>query len=830
VKLYCRQLKGAYPTEPDFFNMRFSELSQIASGTLVQLVQERPLDTFLTDSRKPAISEGACFFAIAGPRHDGHQFIESLYNLGVRQFVVEKTMRWSSFPAANFFHAESAVVVLQQLAVHHRQLFHYPVIGITGSNGKTIIKEWLYQLLSPEESVVKNPGSYNSQLGVPLSVLQMQTHHSVGIFEAGISRAGEMEKLRDIIQPTIGIFSNLGSAHDEGFASRQQKANEKAALFSKAEGVIFCSDTPEIAAALAPLKVKKIAWGYRADAGIVVKISGTHLSIVYEGTDYAFDLPFKEPSFIENLVHCIVLLLHLGKSLFVIQERIRQLKTVPMRLEMKQAIGQCQLIDDSYNNDLAGLQIAINFLSAQQKKKKTLILSDILQSGLGEEELIKKVQSILSHAGLYRFIGIGAVLSKFSGQLNSMGHAQFFKSTEAFLTEISFDQFHDEVILLKGARPFQFEKIAAQLQRKIHGTVMEVDLNAMVSNLNYFKSKLKPGVKTMVMVKAFAYGSGSEEVANLLQYHKVDYLGVAYADEGVDLRKSQITLPIMVMNPTEESFDTLLAHQLEPEIYSLKILKALISFLEGRVCKIHVKVDTGMHRLGFQEDLDHAIELLKANPHIQIASMFSHLAGSDESEHDSFSQQQVVAFQGQYEKLTNELRVKPLRHVLNSPGILRFPEFQFDMVRLGIGLYGINPTENKFDGLKPVATLKSVISQIKKVSAGETVGYSRRGKALHDMKLATIAIGYADGFSRAFSRGAGVVLVNGKRAPVVGNVCMDMTMIDITGIDAEEGDEVIVFGKGLPIQEVAQRINTIAYEILTSTSERVKRVYHAESI
>lgn len=812
--------------------MQFSQLATVIPGQLLQLAADRPIDTFLTDSRKVKLTDGACFFAMAGPRHDGHQYIDALYQAGVRQFVIEHTVAIDRYPAANFFQTASSIKALQQIAVQHRAAFAYPVIGITGSNGKTIIKEWLFQLLSPELSVVKNPGSYNSQLGVPLSVLQMQPHHQIGIFEAGISRRGEMETLERIIQPTLGIFSNIGPAHDEGFVNRQEKISEKLTLFSHADAVVFCADHEAIADAISHSLIKeKLGWGVSNRAAISVRRNGRELTIHFRQHEHRFQLPFADSSSVENLTHCIVLLLQLGKTAAFIQNGIDHLKVIPMRLEMKQGVNQCLLIDDSYNNDLAGLQIAIDFLSAQQKKKKTLILSDILQSGLPEESLMTQIKTMVDSAGVSRFIGVGPVLARHRTEFGNSFQTDFFSSTDEMLKQVSADQFQQEIILLKGARPFQFEKIAERLQRKIHGTVMEIDLNAMVNNLNYFKSKLQPGVKLMVMVKAFAYGSGSEEVANLLQYHQVDYLGVAYTDEGVDLRKNHITLPIMVMNPTEESFATLLEHKLEPEIYSIKLLKALVAFLDGRTCRIHLKIDTGMHRLGFDNDLEHALSLLKANRNIQVVSVFSHLAGSDEAEHDAFSQQQVNDFTTKYQQLVSELQVKPLRHVLNSPGILRFPSYQFDMVRLGIGLYGMNPTEEKIGALKPVATLKTVISQIKKIPAGESVGYSRRGKATHNMTLATIAIGYADGFSRSFSRGVGSVLIHGKRAPVVGNVCMDMTMVDITEIpDAQEGDEVIVFGKELPIQEVARQINTIAYEILTSTSERVKRVFYAESI
>jgi alanine racemase len=522
---------------------------------------------------------------------------------------------------------------------------------------------------------------------------------------------------------------------------------------------------------------------------------------------------------------------HLGLSVAVIQESIQELRAVPMRLELKEGINQSQIIDDSYNNDLAGLQISLEFLANQyHKTQRRLILSDILQSGLEPAVLATRIRELVMKNKVDRFVGIGPVLMAYRDWFDNRAH--FFASTEDFLAHFDVNELHNEVILVKGARPFQFEKITRRLQRRVHGTIMEIDLGAIVHNLNFFRSRIKHSTKIMVMVKAFAYGSGSTEIANILQYHKINYLGVAYADEGIELRKNNISLPIMVMNPSEESFAQMAAYNLEPEVYSFKTLQALLTFQNGNPCKIHLKLDTGMHRLGFEEeDLSSLIALLQENKHLHVASIFTHLAGADEKEHDEFSRQQAADFMRWADQISAALGDKPIYHALNSPGILRLPDLQMDMVRLGIGLYGVDPTPYKFDQLQPVATLKTLISQIKYISAGETIGYGRRGKAEKDMTLATIAIGYADGFNRAFSRGVGEVLIRGQRAKVTGNVCMDMTMVDITHIgDAREGDEVIVFGGALPIQEVSASVGTIPYEILTNTSERVKRVFVAESI
>jgi alanine racemase len=812
-------------------DLRFAQLSTLAPGRLVQAVDDRPLTDIFTDSRKPILAEGSCFFAICGTRHDGHQFIGSLYNSGVRQFVVEKELNWNEYPLANFFLAASTIQALQKIASFHRGQFSLPVIGITGSNGKTIVKEWLYQLLSPDFVAVKNPGSYNSQLGVPLSVMQIRSHHTMGIFEAGISKPGEMENLAAVIQPTIGLFTNIGSSHDEGFPDRSSKIREKLKLFSACRAMIYSSDHNgiDIEARKALTGVELVSWGTDRKALMSVDFHANEVVITHGQKKDTFAMQIREGVQRENVIHCIVVMLHLGIEAAIIQARLNSLKSVPMRLELKHGVNQSLLIDDTYNNDLAGLQISLDFLSGQQKANKVLVLSDILESGLTPDSLIDDIVKLLRPYGLNHFIGIGPVLSGHQSSFDFIPKKEFFPNTEEFLGQDPESRFRDAAVLVKGARPFRFERIVARLGSKIHGTVMEIDLAAVVNNLNYFRSRLKPGVKLMVMVKAFAYGSGSEEVAALLQYHRVDYLGVAYADEGVALRRNHITLPIMVMNPSEDSFELMAANNLEPEIYSLRLLRALISSTSAG-CRIHLKIDSGMHRLGFGEhDIAEVILLLKENPKIEVVSVFSHLAGSDEPSHDAFTHRQAHLFEKLSASLAAGIGKSPLRHVLNSPGILRFPDLQFEMVRLGIGLHGVDPTEEPREGLQPVATLKTIISQIRQVEPGETIGYGRHGVAQAPMMVATIAIGYADGFSRSHSRGVGIVLVNGKRAKVVGNVCMDMTMIDVTGIDAVEGDEVIIFGKGMPVTDVAARIGTIPYEILTNTSERVKRIFHTES-
>lgn len=817
--------------------IKISQLPVIVKGKLLQLTTDHDIHYLITDSRKALASGKSLFFAIKGIRHDGHDHIRDAYDQGIRSFVVERPLSVRDYPLANFILVNSSISALQQIALYHRKEFSYPVIGITGSNGKTIVKEWLYQMVTAEYNCVKNPGSYNSQIGVPLSVWQMSEQNNLAIFEAGISQVGEMDSLAAIIQPTIGIFTNIGSAHDEGFASTEEKIREKLKLFLTCETVIYCSDYPQILALLMqePQSSKKlISWGQNPTSNVLLEYTNIH-SIKINGVfgEYTFEVPFLDKASRENVLHCIVTLLYLGYTSDIIQEKINELKIVPMRLQLKQGINQCQVVDDTYNNDVGGLRIGLEFLESLNQSKKTLIVSDILQSGLTLDQLSEQVASLVREKNIQKFIGIGFGFHSHQHPFENLSiEKKFYLTTDDFIREVDWSQFQNEAILIKGARVFAFEKIVQRLQKKIHGTVMEIDLGALVHNLNYFRSLLNPGVKVMVMVKAFAYGSGSKEVASLLQYHRVDYLGVAYADEGVTLREGHIRVPIMVMNPNEESFSTLLEYDLEPEIYSFTLLKAWADFLRGRPGTIHLKIDTGMHRLGFeQSEIPEAIQLLAGNPNIKVASLFSHLAGAEDIRHDQFSQTQASRFEAVANTIQKELEISPVRHLLNSSGILRHPGYQFDMVRLGIGLYGIDPSGSFQNKLKPVAVLKSVISQIKRVAKGDTIGYGRKGIAKKETTIATLAIGYADGYLRVFSNGVGEVSIRGKRAAVIGNVCMDMTMVDISDIpDAREGDEAVIFGQEVPLQELARKANTIAYEVLTNTSERVKRVFVTEGI
>lgn len=811
----------------------FDQFANITKGKVIVNNSQRQIEHFLTDSRRPVNPKASVFVAIKGERHDGHEYLSQLFEKGIRNFIVEneRLIPVHILNDSSILLVDHSIEALQKIASYHRQQFHYTVIGITGSNGKTIIKEWLGQLLGEEYKIVKSPKSYNSQLGVPLSVLRMTDRNNLALFEAGISTIDEMVRLQQIIKPTIGIFTNIGSAHDEGFHDRKEKIKEKWHLFKDCETVIYCADHEQIQQTL-PDHLSAFTWGKdkRADIRIrSIEMHGNEASfkLLYKKESLTIDVPFTDEASLENVMHCIALMLLMDIPKDLISDSLSKLTNVEMRLELKKGINNCYLIDDSYNNDLGGLQIAIDFLKNQPGESKRIILSDILQSGLDEKELYHQLNSILEENDIHSMIGIGEgmIRNAFLFSIQSV----FFETTEQFLKDIKPEEFQDETILIKGARPFGFERISNLLSEKIHRTVLEINLDALNHNLNYFRSKLNDGVKLMVMVKAASYGNGSFEIANLLQFNRVDYLAVAYADEGVELRKHGIELPIMVMNVALEGFGNILKYNLEPEIYSIGQLRRLIDFIrnEKKDIKIHIKIDSGMHRLGFEGDQIEALTtILKANPEVQVASIYSHLAGADEERHNDFSKSQVEKFLKLAYEIEKALKINTLKHILNSAGILRFPDFQLDMVRLGIGLYGYEANRLYQDELLPISTLKTVISQVKNVKEGETIGYGRKGVAAQDTRIATIAIGYADGFLRAFSNGRISLLVNGKPAPVIGNICMDMCMLDVTGIDAKEGDEVIVFGEQPSIKQLADAIDTIPYEILTNISNRVTRVFY----
>ncbi len=790
------------------------------------------IDMISIDSRSLQNSESTLFFALVGPNHDGHNYINQLIEKGVLNFVVSQIPHGLE-GKANFLIVENTLEALQVFAAAYRSTFTFPIIGITGSNGKTIIKEWLNFLLSPDYNIIRSPKSYNSQVGVPLSVLGINEKHNLGIFEAGISTVDEMENLQKIIQPTIGVLSNIGSAHDEGFHDAGEKIKEKLKLFSSVE-VLILNKNRTIEAFLNP-KIKTFSWSSddgKADVFIIAKESSDHteLKITYHKLCFQIGIPFQDQASIENAIQCLMVMLYLGYEQNTIHERMALLYPVEMRLKVKNGINNTTLIDDSYSSDFQSLKIALDFLESQkQYKKKTLVLSDIFQSGLITEELYSKVSHLVISNKINRVIAIGETISSFK---NKFPNCLAFASTQKFVDEIDRIPFENETILIKGARHFHFEEIVSLLEEKTHETVLEINLNAISHNLNYYKSRLKPATKMMVMVKAFGYGNGGYEIAKLLSHHKVDYLGVAFADEGIALKSAGIEVPIMVLNPESTSFASIIQYHLEPEIYSLKGLNAFLKLAEQKKLQqfpIHIKIDTGMHRLGFEEkDITELIARLNQNKSVQVKSILSHLAASDDMKHIDFTLSQFKLFDQLSSKLMSDLNIKPIRHILNSSGISNFPQAQYDMVRLGIGLYGVSNDDEEQKYLENVGTLKSIISQIRTIQAGESVGYGRRFMATETTKIATIPIGYADGISRKLGNGVGYVTIKSKKAPIVGSVCMDMLMVDITDIDCKEGNEVIIFGKDPTVQFIAERLGTIPYEIMTGISQRVKRIFYRE--
>ena len=810
------------------------------------------IEHLVVDSRKIVFPKTTLFFALRGPRRDGHEFIKEAYEKGVREFVISRHTNTANYPEANFFKVKDVLKALQILAAIHRAGFNYPVIGITGSNGKTIVKEWLYQLLNPDYNIVRSPRSYNSQIGVPLSVWQMTEQHNLGIFEAGISSSREMPALAGIIQPTIGILTSIGEAHNDGFVDMKQKVLEKLQLFPICKQLIYCResiddhlDLEETKEFLFQKSIEFFSWSRETNATlkVIAEIqveNKTQVFFTYKGINYTIYIPFTDKASLDNSITCICTLFLLEIPFETIQQRILQLQHLEMRMQLKKGINNCHVLNDSYSNDLSSLSIALDYLQQQAgNNKTTVILSDILQSGLYEEALYNMVASELEQRNIHRLIGIGEAITEYKDVFkDSIPETYFYYSTHEFLEaharhEPDAPQFHNEFILLKGARIFSFERISSWLEQKVHQTVMEINLTSMVHNLKQYQEKLLPTTKLMAMVKAFSYGSGSVEVARLLQFYKVDYLAVAYADEGVELRLGGITLPIMVMNVDEAGFDALLEHNLEPEIYSFSIYHSFHEYLlKQGITKfpIHIKLNTGMNRLGFDpEEVEQLAKQLTMHNTMVVQSVFSHLAGSEAAEHDGFTQHQDTLFSQAVVILQSQLNYPFIKHLCNSAGIFRHPNLQYDMVRLGIGLYGVDSADGKEIHLEPVATLKTTIAQIRNVKAGETVSYNRRGVLKRDSIIATIRIGYADGFSRKLGNGVGGVYIKDALAPVVGSVCMDMLMVDITDIpNVKEGDSVEIFGKNLPIQQVAEWEGTIAYEVMTGISQRVKRVYIEE--
>lgn len=797
----------------------------------------------LTDSRSLCFAEETLFFALKSGRNDGHNYISDLYRRGVRNFVVQDVPAGYStvYPDANFLKVADSLVALQRLAERHRDEYDIPVVGITGSNGKTIVKEWLYQLLSPEMKVTRSPRSYNSQIGVPLSVWLLNEQSQVGVFEAGISEPGEMLALRDIIQPSIAVLTFIGDAHQKNFTSLEEKCREKVILFHDAKTIVYCKDDTIVDEIVneSQYKGENLAWSMNDDSvpffveSVEKKELNSVIHYTWRGEEGEYTLPFIDEASVRNSVTTAVVALHLGLSKTLLAERMQSLEPVAMRLEVKEGQHGCTLINDSYNSDINSLDIALDFMNRRPDHKglgRTLILSDIYQTGEPLDELYAEVSSLAVQRGVTKIIGIGAQIMDHA-DLIKVKEKFFFHDVTSFIHSAVFESLHDEVILIKGARRFGFDSITELLVKKVHETILEVNLSGVVKNLNFYRSFMRPETKLVCMIKADAYGAGAVEIAKTLQDHRVDYLAVAVADEGVTLRKNGITSNIMIMNPEMSAFKTMFDYDLEPEVYSFRLLDALIREAQKEGISnfpVHIKLDTGMHRLGFDpmQDMPELIDRLKSQSALIPRSVFSHFVGSDSDSFDDFSAEQFRLFCHGSELLCKAFPHKILRHIDNSAGIEHFPERQLDMCRLGLGLYGYDSRDNSM--INNVTTLKTTILQIHDLKAGETVGYSRRGTLERDSRIAAIPIGYADGLNRRLGNRHCHCLVNGKEAEYVGNICMDVAMIDVTDIDCREGDQVIIFGEELPVTVLSDAMETIPYEVLTGISNRVKRVYYQD--
>ena len=803
---------------------------------------EAQIGWLLTDSRSLCFPEATLFFALSSARNDGHRYVGDLYRRGVRNFVVSHLPQSiNDYPDANFLVVMSPLEALQRLAERHRDEFDIPVVGLTGSNGKTMVKEWLYQLLSPSMVVTRSPRSYNSQIGVPLSVWLLDTQSEVALFEAGISQPGEMAALSDIIQPTIGVFTSLGDAHQENFRSLEEKCMEKLQLMLHAATVVYDTDDQVVGRCLrkSGYAGEKLGWSLtdpRAAFFVERQESDANgVTVTYRFRDAAgsYHLPFIDEASVKCSYACAVVALHLGIDAEQLDERMRLLEPVAMRLEVKEGQRGCTLINDSYNSDVNALDIALDFMARRPDSKgrrHTLILSDICQSGDNPEALYHKVSELAVKRGVDKLIGVGQTISSQAAAIE-VKEKYFFNDVTQLIGSKVFASLHDEVILIKGARPFGFDQLTELLEQKVHETILEVNLGAVVENLNYYRSFLKPTTKMVCMVKADAYGAGAVEVAKTLQDHRVDYLAVAVADEGVTLRKAGITSNIIIMNPEMTAFKTMFDYDLEPEVYNFRLLEALVKAAEKQGITgwpIHVKLDTGMHRLGFdpEKDIDSLVHRLKHQTALIPRSVFSHFVGADSDDFDEFSAKQFECFERGSKALQAAFDHKILRHIDNSAGILHFPERQLDMCRLGIGLYGIDSRDNHI--LHTVSTLKTTILQLREVKKEDTVGYSRKGILLRDSRIAAIPIGYADGLNRHLGNGHCYCLVNGKKAPYVGNICMDVAMIDVTDIPCQEGDMVEIFGEQLPVTVLSDALDTIPYEVLTGLSSRVKKIYYQD--
>lgn len=811
-------------------NLNLSHITTFCNGVLHGDAAAFSPQHISIDSRSLHNGKDTLFFAIKGQNHDAHRYLEDLIARGVCHFVVEHIPDVVK-GKATFIVVENSVLALQQLARGYRKNFDFPFVGITGSNGKTVVKEWLNFLLSPKHLIVRNPKSYNSQVGVPLSILAMEGQYDFGVFEAGISLTEEMENLESIIQPTYGILTNIGVAHDEGFPNRETKIAEKIKLFTHCSAVFLKKN--KAIEALLPIGCHKQTWSFEDESAAVFvtqkkKENTTELTFNYQDITCHTQVPFVDEHSIENAISCVNFMLYIGEDVAYIQNRVAELYPVELRLQTKKGIQNCMVIDDSYSLDYPSLKIALDFLEQQKlHDKKTIILSDIFSNGIAIDVLYDQVKQLLSRHNIQRIITIGETIGQ---HLKDVPNVISFANTQDFLQQFNIQSFQNETVLVKGARGFHFHEIVVVLEEKNHETVLEINLDAISHNLNFYKSKLQPQTKIMVMVKAFGYGNGGYEIAKLLEHHKVDYLGVAFADEGIELRKAGITTPIMVLNPENSSFNAMIAYNLEPEIYSIRGLHAFLKTAQEQNISqypIHIKLDTGMHRLGFESDAMSALcALLKNNNFVKVKSVFTHLAASDDRNFEAFTQMQFQRFEILFSEIEKVITHQPIRHILNTSGIFNYPEKQLEMVRLGIGLYGMANSETERNGLENVSTLKTIISQLRTLEPRESIGYSRRFMVEKTTRVATLPIGYADGISRAWGNQKGYVTIQNHKATILGAICMDMMMVDVTDISCKEGDEVIIFGAAPTVTEMASAMHTISYEILTGISQRVKRVFY----
>ena len=809
------------------------------NGKFISKITDDNIETLVYDSRRVLQPASSLFFAVKTEHNDGHKYLLSAYKKGIRNFIVSNDSS-KDLVESNVILVEDTLSALHHLAIFHREHFSLPVIGITGSNGKTIVKEWLNHLLDEDYQIIRSPKSFNSQIGVPLSVWQINEQHSLGIFEAGISTPGEMEHLEKIIQPTIGVLTNIGEAHSEGFLDNTHKLAEKLFLFRNCSILIARNKDVGGKKELIEKNTQLLTWGSAQNNAFILSSvhkqnDKTEIILSYQSTPHNFIIPFVDDASIENAITCCCVLFVLGYKADLIRERIAKLQAIDMRLQLKHSINECVVINDSYSADVTSLKIALDFLKQQSSGlMRTAILSEFVESGKSDGELYSEIATLLSNYEVKKIIGIGEkMIDNIQKKLSPSIHFHGYPSTQDFINDFRSSQFYQEIILIKGARKFEFERIVKLFEKKLHQTVLEIDLNALAHNLKEYQRIIDPSTKVMAMVKAFSYGSGGAEIASVLQFHNIDYLGVAYADEGVELVKAGIVLPIMVMNAEETSFQSIVDYNLQPVLYSFELMHKFEDYLKAQAVNsfpVHIEIETGMNRLGFAlSQVEELAKHIANSSSFQVQSMFTHLAASEDSSQDAFTIQQTQLFIKAVDIFKQYIHYPFLTHASNSAAVVRHPQLQMDMVRLGIGLYGIEVDSNEALELVPVATLRSTIAQLRHVKEGETVSYNRRGVIKRDSVIATVRIGYADGYSRQFGNGIGKMLVNGRFAPVIGTICMDMTMLDVTDIEnVNEGDDVVVFGPQLPVQQVAESINTISYEILTSVSQRVKRIYFHE--